>query len=614
MLDTLRLQDATMETFRGYFEQALASLPAKDTETSAVLRQLADPVVKWPKIKLPQISRGHLALIPNERLLQNLGYTFSGQTPLISMNDDEYAEAIVASAQPIIEERTRLIAQAAGADWGTEFPGSLDLILAAPAVFRHHYRGNAWWKNQKKPERKEIRDALMAFISQEGYATCINVPNDADRPPGEYLAVGDMLRSELIAFTAGISAMAANNFCSVLRLPPAVNRLFDSVRRLGLCARSAKSNAEGKTHRTARQIAERLATIIPERIREFIARNGHRIKLVSDAPLELLPVGNLPLGLAKMTSRIPATPGNSMLLQNLQSGKLHILRDAFSDILVVRSFAEEDSVGKLLPAALDVLRPEKLGINVSYRDVTSAEEFQTACNGFSGAVLIFDGHGTHDAGTDVGGLVLGGKSIDLFRFRKEMRVPPIVILSACDTHPGDRSHASSGNTFLMLGAMTVLGTVLPIDGRRAALFIARLLLRLGEFLPLYTKTRPATWQEVMLACLRMAYCTELVFAMSEKNFLSLTDHSFHNLIAESNGLISANEPSWFDILLANIEKQSNKSREEIEKFVQRFHQLPDALRYVQLGNPEQIVVVSDRMVELSRAWAVNEEKASRRFE
>ena len=50
-------------------------------------------------------------------------------------------------------------------------------------------------------------------------------------------------------------------------------------------------------------------------------------------------------------------------------------------------------------------------------------------------------------------------------FAGAVRVPPIALLSACDTHALDGSHATPANAFMNAGADTVVATSFPVNAK-----------------------------------------------------------------------------------------------------------------------------------------------------
>jgi hypothetical protein len=127
---------------------------------------------------------------------------------------------------------------------------------------------------------------------------------------------------------------------------------------------------------------------------------------------------------------------------------------------------------------------------VDHVDVSNADELVAAINAFEGQVLVFDGHGAH-RDKEAAALYLQDEPINVWTLRDRItRMPPIVLLSACDTHAADRNHATVGNGFLALGARAVLASVFPLFAPTAATFIARLLYRI------WTSARAVTRQSM----------------------------------------------------------------------------------------------------------------------
>jgi CHAT domain-containing protein len=65
--------------------------------------------------------------------------------------------------------------------------------------------------------------------------------------------------------------------------------------------------------------------------------------------------------------------------------------------------------------------------------------------------MIFDGHGSHNPDNQTSPIVVGGSSMDVWLYRNELKVPPIIVLSACDTAPLDGAHGSTAVGFLNAG-------------------------------------------------------------------------------------------------------------------------------------------------------------------
>src|SRR5262249_12946036 len=161
---------------------------------------------------------------------------------------------------------------------------------------------------------------------------------------------------------------------------------------------------------------------------------------------------NLPLALRYLCSRINATPGN--LLMALLSPGVHLTftPQELQKILLLSSFRPDDPLRNALRSALEVTKSGWVGkVDLVSKEANTKQEFIDALNAFDGYILIFDGHGADNSNDPVSKLMIGGEAVDIWELRGHARVPPIVILSACDTHGIDAtSHATVGNGFLAL--------------------------------------------------------------------------------------------------------------------------------------------------------------------
>jgi hypothetical protein len=228
-------------------------------------------------------------------------------------------------------------------------------------------------------------------------------------------------------------------------------------------------------------------------------------------------------------------------------------------------------------------------------DVSNVDEFISAVNNFTGAVMIFDGHGRPSTVSEVGAIALNGAPIDIWKYREQLRVPPIVILSACDTHPLDGSHASVANAFLMLGATTVLATLLPISALKSSLFIARLVLRISEYIPLVTNSigHSLRWSSVVHGLQQMSYFSELVDVLQHRLESQITPEQKMSVQMEVNKAVFDMDPAWYETSKERLSREFGKSEQHIDEVLGTWGQLPDTVKYIQLGNPEQILIAQD---------------------
>ncbi len=594
----VQLDMVRARAFRQYTARALDALGPLDPLTQKVRIAMSGKAKPWPARLLRAAARHHGVTLPNESMLEHFRYRFASEKRLLPTGEADYVDAILQSARLVLQQRRGVISRRAV---GWFFPPPADVILAVPAMFRHQYIGSASWKGRHDRTTKRLRLVLDAFARQNSYQ--VDIPGELfteGELPAELHFVGELNAQEMAVFNAGVSVRASNCFAPVLRLPPRLNRLHGTIERLANSARRTRPGAKDKTHRLAAELSTKLAANLPTELAEFVREHGRHIKIIGDVPLEFLHVDGLPLSIARQTSRIPATPGNLMLNQCLTAHRLVLPRDAFSEILVVHSFGADDPLRSMASTALErfqEIRPFKTKLRrVS---IASADDLIRACDEYSGAVLIYDGHGGHDR-DDSGALMIGGKPLDIWTLRGRIRVPPIVVLSACDTHPADRSHASTGNGFLNIGAMTVLSTMLPVDARHAGLFLGRLLWRIEEFLPIMLRNaaHPVSWASLIWGLLRMMYISQLKIEMMERKFVDISEEKYRRLGSNSTLAITQGRKTWFSEFLEELREGTGLTSDEVTNFIRQYHQLPEAMKYVQLGNPEQVLVSGDALDEL----------------
>jgi len=222
--------------------------------------------------------------------------------------------------------------------------------------------------------------------------------------------------------------------------------------------------------------------------------------------------------------------------------------------------------------------------------VETRKEFVEAINSFTGAIMIYDGHGAKGY-NEYGFLPVGMDEVNLWEMRGMINLPPIVLLSACDTHPLDASHASTANGFLSAGANTVLATLLPIDGIDSAIFMARLIRRIEYYMPsiINYSNMPLRWIKVISGLQRMVYVTDLFRSLLIVNNIPMDSDIFTNTIIQTNIIINSGYSDWYERSLKIIAEQLSKDIDEIKSFVKREF-FPDCLKYIQMGNPEMILI------------------------
>lgn len=562
---------------RGIAETILA-------ERSTAGTQITNPqwrsLIEWPPSQIGVSSQPHNITLPTEAALSSLGFTLThGKKNLSGGSDELFVGGIIERAEILEGIRDRATAERYG------IPGTPRLILTVPSVFRHLSP-----RGLKRETVGPIRTVVRHILRQQQYIAMRATRRetvDTLRDPLARAALAARAE-ELRAYTAALSVTAASLCAPVLRCPPQVDRVRELVIRLAGLSRGSGPNIE-RRNKLARDIGTTLRSAIPDPLFRQIERHQHEgIKLIGDTPLELLPVNDLPLGLRATTSRMPTLPGNLLMRHSLcRTSTLFQLPDLMR-ILVVRAFDIGDPLRDVLVQTVErVNAGSSNAIDLKVVDVQSKDEFVAAFNEYDGTLAIFDGHGTHARTDPQGTIFVGPIRFNPFELYGKVRVPPMVFLSACETHTLEGMESSVASAFLFMGASSVLGTLAPINGLNAAVLIARFLLRFSDFLPLVKATIP--WSQVVSGMLRMSYVTDVLMEM-HRHF-SFGEDLHRALQTEANTTINQFRSGWFEQLLTSLSKSLSVPEAQVRNTWLRTCYFTDTLNYVHLGQPEHIFIV-----------------------
>lgn len=561
----------------------------------------ADVPWEWPETSLDDYDvKGHNVAIPNHMAMARIGYRLGPSIPFASEEEKDYTDAILESAEAVLKFR-RVVGYH---DIFALNAATSGAILFEPAFVRSLYNR----VRADGPEGRAIRRALRYFQKQQGLSpTHGEEEKEFFATSKEANLVSKIRAEELRTQTLAVGLLAAQTTTPVVRMTPAVNHVFPALSDYARNVRAERPEARRKAPRLFAEIQRQLTAAVGQERIDFIKHTDGPLKIVSDSPLEWLPIHDLPLSFYRDCSRIPVTPGNVMMGQLLPFEPIFVTPSDFRQVLVVSSFAANDPLRNVLSSSIDIIRdawPEQELVHVR---VSSVEELEVALNKFEGAILIFDGHGSSNDKTPVGKLEIGNQSLDVWSLRGKVRCPPIVILSACDTHGIDASsHATVANGFIALGARTVLATFLPVDGRRSAILIGRLMHRLAEFAPVAVRAykRAISWTEIVGGMLRMSLATEIISELAGEPGTDV----YNELQGKANVEINGLDPRWFDRLIERLAVLRGLDVSAVRPLVLAAIAKSDTIRYTQLGNPETIVLSDELLID--NAKDVRDRKAS----
>lgn len=591
MSGAIRPDQFNKQTLAAHIEAALAQValvaPEAQDDRERCLRIVRGWKNEEPK-KLDAVCLEHNCTAVNNLVLEGAGYTFREVKSFSAGKDSQYVDAIIESYKPIDNIRAELPLD----DFFKQLPPVPEVFVFAPAMFRSWYEPDAIGKSAEQIFGKQGPRLLRALQKQTGYK--IDLQSDLLAPLVSSPVLQEIMgmrARELKAQTSAVAIRASSHFATTIRLPLGVNKSYGKLRQLAFNARSSDPKSRRKFSKLFQSTQDDLASYVDPRLQDRISRAQFGIKLICDAPLEWLPSGDLPLSLRHNVTRIPVTPGNlSISTLTLYPG-IGLDPEAFKDVLHVDASPAGNAASGVVKSAIEVFDEElHKKMTVRHVKVSSIDEFVEVVNAYNGPMLVFDGHGSHSQFSDIGNIHIGNESCDVWTLRGRLKIPPIVFLSACDTHALDRSHATVANGFLALGAQSVVGTLLPIGILDGAVFVARFLYRIAEFIPaaIAMYGRSLRWPEVVTGMMKMQLATDVLRGLFDLGRLS--EVQFFELSGTANRLVNSPMYDWYEQLLSATAKLAGQELKVIENLARDLVRQSDVVRYVHLGNGEHITI------------------------
>jgi hypothetical protein len=595
---TFTYKEFTVEALQQHFLEICDALIAIVSEEA--LRTAKDAISRWKPLEPRSLGyqvKGHNSVIPNLMALSAAGYDdlVSGPFDDIGLSEGikPYVDQIVRTAQSIREERNHIGMR----EPHNQFRCPPDLNLFAPSIYPHFFELSLPADEAFKSERKNLKMIQRVLAGQSGYKFELAGArmkafadfDGEDKIPRLHPLISQRA-AELTFGTDCIGTLAASELSAVLRLPNDVNRTAGQVRQFASHYRSENIH-ERKRLTAFRQVQKRISDSVPSEFVSLIDDSEFGIRVVADAHLEWLQINGLPLSLAKDTSRIPVTPGNLFVDQIGSKEVLHLDPEAFSEILLLSALRRDDPIKPAFDVALQVFgRLWADRLDVKNVEVSSEEELVNAINDFQGVLAIFDGHGSHSRNEPCM-LHLMDTPIDVWQMRGRIeRPPPIVVLSACDTHAADRNHATAGNGFLALGSRAVLSSVFPLRADQAATFTARLLYRVSDFVPSAFKVfgRSFSWLEIVSGMLRMQLLTDFLRLLLKRKLID--EANYQSIGERGNMVINSLSDRPFEHIIELAAEETRKETGEISRLLEIAIAHSSAISYLHLGRPETIII------------------------
>lgn len=416
-----------------------------------------------------------------------------------------------------------------------------------------------------------------------------------------------------------ISVLSSSYLAPNIKLSTKESNYVSLLKEIGTIDRTQSH----KIHKSYSKLEKKFSEDITDSLDYMRCDSSYKLKLVSNLPLEWIKHGGLPLMIKNEVSRVPISPGYLTESLLLDTEQIHLSYKAFENILFISSFNDNDPIKNDIKHKVEIIQKtlsksldreftnhlvnsndhtkgmkisddgKKIDINVEWKNVADQSELIDVLNNNSSAIAIFDMHGGHSKGGE-GFLVLQNEKISISLLIGKIRIPPIVILSACDTSPIDNNHYSVANMFLLAGAKTVLASALPVLSNESAVYIARLLVRISKFLyaHLFEHNKSIRWSAFITGMTRQSYYTELLYKLAKAQLI--IEEQKCQLLFFVNININPLQLDFHNKILDEISNKSNLTKKQLHNFIENNHNFAECLKYVQLGNPENIVIMPEK--------------------
>ncbi|HCG8599759.1 TPA: hypothetical protein NJ594_001820 [Vibrio parahaemolyticus] len=530
-------------------------------------------------------SRSHGVTRANDHVLLSLGYKFKEQEPLVGGSDKQiFIDTIVNSYRDLKE----CINTSRG-------DSKSDLIVYSPSIFAHLYRfkSNFWNQISRQLKDKRAREFIMNGVFKNPSYSGVHIPYRT-KADIEKLMKNEIVSSMIgirkfeLAYTVlAISSLAIANVCPAIRLPNMINFHHGLLNDLESLSKSTAQRAEQNFNRKYKELSEKIKNEIGSELVNII-RENESIAMCTDVPLEWVTIDRIPLLFTHEISKIHTTVGSQLLKSSINFSSFSLEQDDLKKITVIRSFRDNDPIKPILETSLRLYIEKDNEIELEIIDVQGKAQFLDALREVQTQILIFDCHGNHGGSEKHGWLQIGKDQVNTWELPTV--VPPIIILSACLTSAIGGSHASVANGLIENGALTVLGTLLPVDATKSAAFVGRIVYRITGYLKALKSlgVDSLTWRKFISDFFKMSFCTDILSTLRDQ-YKWIDQDLYEKIHIEANYAINMNDKRWLDILIQLISDKTGKPAEEVNSTIQEIG-FVETMNYSQIGRPENIII------------------------
>lgn len=331
---------------------------------------------------------------------------------------------------------------------------------------------------------------------------------------------------------------------------------------------------------------------------------------MSDLPVEWVKIDGIPLLVKKRISRLPLTPGDYLasFVQGNQTS--YEISNKNINILIINALNADDHrqiYGKNLYHNVRLISNN--WEHIKYVEAKSKSEYIDSINKIKPNVLIHFGHGAYNRwkGSDKfermhGALIINKEEVlSSSEIDSISDFPKIVILGACTTEVPQGPNYNMANTFLSNGALSVIGTFIPVNADYTADFITNLIHHFYLCLSNTSKEIIENWSDIIYIVRIKMYIEEPVYCLSndyKKGKLKTKVQAFDPInkfinYCKSNNVSVDDSLKNRDDIYSEVFKSNTELYEAFKSIYLSNSITPYISFYTSLGAPEKIYISRD---------------------
>ena len=313
-------------------------------------------------------------------------------------------------------------------------------------------------------------------INTQGVNVAITFPGIPKRQKTLGMNSGDLSEKErrIIRIIGVHRAIARNGI--LIELPIALEILFQEYDRLEECCKNGTNNQF--VWRRLNSLGKEFERYLNSK-QKWLLRCAKDITVFSDFPIGIgvMNGSEVPLQCYRSISYQPLTPLTRRLQQEMLKKQQHYLGESCK-IAIAECIPNDDQnkyiyqAGESLLSLLKKMQEQAKSLEISHKHISDIPTMLRFIKDNADAdILYISAHGYYNRSKNMAGIMIGEQ---FWMASEGVQTPPVVILSSCHTAPRGFGCVTIADMFLRCGALTVLGTFIPVNAQNNLILMLRL--------------------------------------------------------------------------------------------------------------------------------------------